>query len=575
MTASNPSSLASITAMRRRTFPLSVALLAASLATQLPAQDANIPRLEQRGAVTQLIVDGHPFLMLAGELNNSSSSSLDYMQPIWPKLSAAGLNTVVTPVSWELVEPTEGHFDFALVDGLLQQARAQHLHVVFLWLATWKNGMSSYPPLWVKQDTKRFPRVMINGVKVEILSPQSTATRTADATAFVALMRHLKAVDANDHTVLAMQVENEVGVLHDSRDRSPEADRAFASAVPEELPRYLKAHKADLDPDLRTLWEQQGEKTSGTWTQVFGEGERADEIFMAWHYARFVHAVAAQGKAAYDLPMFVNTWLAGEKSKPGNYPSGGPQPRVIDIWKAAAPASGPKIDIYSPDLYAPDFVGWSSRYHRHDNPLFIPETNSGAAGAANVFYAVGEHAAICFSPFAIERSLQRESMPDQTPSQPGQGPRIPAPELSASYRTLAQIWPLLAEAQTKGNARGFLLDKAHPSVDFPINGYIAHVSLDQIFGSRAEKGFGLIFATGPNEFLGAGTGFRVSFSLPQSAGEAGKAQVGIGTVDEGKFEDGKWIPGRRLNGDENDQGNYWRVDPFQIRIEKATVYKFE
>ena len=79
-----------------------------------------------------------PLLLLscfAGELHNSSSSSLDYMKPSWPKLAAIPLNTVLTPISWELVEPTEGKFDFTLIDGLLAQAREQHLRIVFLWLA--------------------------------------------------------------------------------------------------------------------------------------------------------------------------------------------------------------------------------------------------------------------------------------------------------------------------------------------------------------------------------------------------------------------------------------------------------
>jgi hypothetical protein len=266
--------------------------------------------------------------------------------------------------------------------------------------------------------------------------------------------------------------------------------------------------------------------------------------------------------------MYVNCWLGGEDAKPGNYPSGGPQPRVVDIWKAAAPATGPKIDIYAPDLYSSDFVGWSKRYHRDGNPLFMPETNGGANGAANVFYAVGEHAAICFSPFAIDRALLHASTLDAAPRQPG--PRVPTPELSASYTVIAQLWPLLAAAQAKGESHGFLLDKDHPTADFPMNGYTVHVSLDEIFGNHSEKGYGLIFAAGPDTFYGAGAGFRVKFSLPD-----GKMQAGIGTVDEGAFEDGKWVPGRRLNGDENDQGNYWRVDQFQAKIEKATVYKFQ
>ena len=194
---------------------LPVVLVASVLNAQTPA-----PHLEKRGQATQLIVDGAPFLMLSGELHNSSSSSLEYMTPIWPKLEALGLNTVVTPLSWELIEPEKGKYDYTLVDGLLKQARTSHQKIVFLWLASWKNGMSSYVPLWVKKDTKRFPRVLVKGREVEVMSPQGAATEEADARAFAALMGHIKEVDGADHTVLMMQLENEVGVLGDSRDRS-------------------------------------------------------------------------------------------------------------------------------------------------------------------------------------------------------------------------------------------------------------------------------------------------------------------------------------------------------------------
>ena len=173
-------------------------LLCLSVGTAgLAAQQNDRPRLEKRGAATQLIVDGKPFLMLSGELHNSSSSNLEYMKPIWPKLAATGLNTVVTPLSWELIEPQEGTFDFTLVDGLLDQARQAHERIVFLWLATWKNGMSSYAPVWVKQDTRRFVRVVEHGSEVEILSPLCAATEEADARAFSALMRHIKEVDGS------------------------------------------------------------------------------------------------------------------------------------------------------------------------------------------------------------------------------------------------------------------------------------------------------------------------------------------------------------------------------------------
>jgi hypothetical protein len=536
--------------MRITRITLAVFLLLLPLGTfSLFSQTNAAPHLEKRGSATQLVVDGKPFLILGGELHNSSSSSLDYMKPLWPQLAGMGLNTVVTPLSWELTEPVQGKYDFTLVDGLLAQAREAHERIVFLWLASWKNGMSSYPPAWVKQDTKRFSRVVVKGREIELLSPASAATQQADARAFTALMQHIQQVDAQDHTVIMMQVENEVGVPGDSRDRSAAADRSFASPVPAELTRYLKAHHDTLYPRLRELWDENGDKSSGTWSEIFGNSSRADEIFMAWNYARFIHAVTAAGKSAYNIPMYVNTWLAENDAEPGSFPSGGPEPWVIDIWRAA----GTAIDFYAPDLYAPDFTYWCRQYQRDGNPLFMPETRGGSPGAANVFYAVGEEAGFGFSPFAIEDDMD------------------PKQDLAVSYRAVNSLAPLLLEHQAAGDVRGFILDKQHPTVDFVLNGVAFHVSIDEIFGHHAESGYGLIMATGSEEFIGAGKGFRVTFSQASP----NSARIGIASIDEGNFEDGKWIPGRRLNGDENDQGSFWRFDSRKLNTEKVKLYRFD
>lgn len=326
---------------------VTIFLMPLAAAITLPAfGQSRIPHLTKQGTATQLIVEGRPFLVLGGELHNSSSSNLDYMRPIWKHMQALNANTALALVSWELIEPQEGSFDFRLVDGLLEEARRHRLRLILLWFGSWKNGMSSYTPAWVKRDYKRFPRARIRqGETVEVLSPLAPANWEADAKAYRALLRHLRLVDGEQQTVIMMQVENEVGILGDSRDRSAIAERAFKQPVPAELPAYLTRNGDRLVPELSRIWQAAGKRTSGTWEQIFGPA--TDEIFMAWHYARYVDQVAAAGKAEYPLPMFVNAWLSSAEGKPDDWPSGGPLPHVMDIWRAAAP----HIDLLAPDIY--------------------------------------------------------------------------------------------------------------------------------------------------------------------------------------------------------------------------------
>ena len=346
---------------------------------------------------------------------------------------------------------------------------SNNLRLGLIWFASWKNGYSSYPPDWVKKDFQRFPRVRIQGGKtIELLSPLSDANRDADARAFAALMRHLKEVD-RQHTVIIIQVENEVGVLLDSRDRSEPANKAFEAPVPKELMDYLQQRKDTLAPEFRDVWKAAGFKTSGTWEQVFGKGRpanfeipvrvdsppykqadldsfrqvrwAADEIFMAWNYARYMNTVAEAGKKEYNIPMYVNQWLQQPNYPwPGVYPSGGPAPQVHDVWRAAAPS----IDILAPDLYLEYFAEVCARFTRNGNPLFIPETGAGVEGAAKVLYAFGRYDAIGFSPFGID------------------GGRPPEANLSCSYDLIAQLAPLIVEHQGKGTMSAVLLNPNDP-----------------------------------------------------------------------------------------------------------------
>ncbi|MCI0748746.1 MAG: beta-galactosidase, partial [Verrucomicrobia subdivision 3 bacterium] len=132
------------------------------------------------------------------------------------------------PVYWDLTEPEEGKFDFTLVQGAIDRARARDLRLVFLWFGTWKNSMSCYAPSWVKRDTARFERVKLrSGETVEIISPASAAANEADARAFAALMRWTREYDSEKRTVIMVQVENEIGMIPEPRDHSEKSEQAY------------------------------------------------------------------------------------------------------------------------------------------------------------------------------------------------------------------------------------------------------------------------------------------------------------------------------------------------------------
>ena len=586
--------------MKKQIF-LSVLVAFATLAFPAAASENSAPHLETRHGVRQLIVDGQPFLILGGELHNSSSSSREYMRPIWPRLAEKQLNTVLAAVSWELIEPEEGRFDFSTVDDFITGARQNHLRVVFLWFGSWKNGLSSYQPSWVKTNPKRFPWVKNStGKTLDILSTFGDATCEADAKAFAALMRHIRKVDGTEHTVLMMQVENEVGIRDDSRDRSPAANEAFAKPVPKDLMNYLMQHKATLAPELRAVWAANGDKTSGMWEEVFGPGKppsvqlygpdltdekkniywrqaswASDEFFMAWHYSTYINKVAAAGKAEYDIPMYCNAWLQQPGCpRPGEYPSGGPVPQVHDIWRFGAP----NIDFLSPDLYIPQFDETCERFTRNGNPLFIPEANTGGEAAAHALTALLKFNGIGFSPFGIDGFGRRTQETNPVP---------PPDSLAQTYAILNSLAPVILDNQGKDTI-AFLQptdDTNSPPQNFKLGDYALSVGpiTNNGFGGRGGfRGFSgglaitnvsparFVIHSGPGAYVFVGGPMNITFTPKKPA----LGSVVLGSFDESIWAEGRWVPGRRLNGDETDHDRRWPVIR-SFGIYRYTVFQRE
>jgi beta-galactosidase GanA len=531
-----------------------------------PAATSTIPRLERRGTAVQLLVDGAPFLALAGELGNSSGEA-DFLRPYWPKLQALHLNTVLVPVYWDQVEPEEGRFDFSNLDALVGDAGGRRMRLVLLWFGSWKNSMSCYAPAWVKTDVRRFPRARdASGRRLEILSPFSEAGRDADARAFAALMRHLREIDGERHTVIMVQVENEVGMIPEARDRSPEADALFAGPLPARLLDYLRRNEPRLAPALRAAWATAGRPSSGSWEAVFGKGPATDELFTAWHLAAYVDAVASAGKKVYPLPMFANAALVRPNYQPGQYPSGGPLPHLVDVWRAAAPS----IDFLSPDIYFANFAEWCRRYAWEGNAFFVPEAQRGGDAPVNAFYVVSQHNAIGFAPFAIESI-----------GEPGES------ALAASYQLLSGLAPLVLAHQGRGAMAGLLPDIG-PAVtpqEVRLGEHIIRVTYERqrapsiADGAAAGPGAapaapplpagGLVAATGRDEFVFAGTGVTATFAVAGSDDTAG-----IQSAEEGRYEDGKWVHLRWLNGDQTHQGRHVRLEPGTFSVQRVKLYRY-
>jgi hypothetical protein len=412
-------------------------------------------------------------------------------------------------------------------------------------------------PAWVKKDTQRFPRARTRaGVAQEILTPFAPATLAADSAAFRALMAHLKQTDTQ-HTVLMIQVENEIGMLPEVRDYSTAANEAWRAQAPAALTAYLAAHEQTLQPGLKAAWEAHGARASGTWAEVFGDTIESEELFQAWHYAQFVEALTAAGKAVYPLPMYVNVALNRPGKRPGEYPSAGPLPHLFDVWKPGAPS----VDVIAIDTYFPNFIYWAKQFKRQDNPLFIPEANHAerADAGADAFYAIGEHDAFGFSPFAIDDIKDGNS------------------SLPQAYRVLKQLAPLINRYQGSGKLHGF---KAPLSYDGEVDaapqqvrmgGYALQVSFNAPWEkpqpAEVQTRGGLVIQTGDDEFIVAGKGLTVVFSA--DGAQAGIEQVGIEQAIEGLNQNGRW-----LNGDETHQGRHINLPGDAFTIQRVKLYRY-
>ena len=528
------------------------------------------------GWVLPLSAQESGFPVLGGELSNSAATSVEDIDEVMPRMRALGLNTVLVPAYWELMEPVEGKFDFTLIDRTIDVARQEQLHVVFLWFGAWKNSMSCYAPGWFKKDTKRFPRAMTaEGKQMEIASCFSDNVLQADLKAFSALMRHIREKDPQREVVIMMQIENEIGMLESARDHSPLAEKAY---------------------------------NKERWAERYGTDEYADEKFMALSYARYVEHLAKAAREIHDMPLYVNAAMNSRGRRPGEYPSAGPLAHLIDFWHEGAPS----IDLLAPDIYDTGFKSWCAKYAmplrpqdggKVKNRLFIPESRCCENSGVRALYAFGEHQALGFSPFAIDQASAKETE-----------------SVTQAYNLLRQIFNYqLSIVNLK--TWGLLFDQEDRERIIDDDGVV--MTCRHYFtlpwdpratdGSTWPEGGAIFIRLGKFDYLLAGSGVVIDFKTPTEKqqeqkkqlgedgfAEAGGAMVnvpldqrslaangtqewsmfngkrlGLLSVDEVSIaDDGTMQYLRRHNGDQTHQGRHARIGVGEWKILHIKLYEY-
>lgn len=518
--------------------------------------------------------NGIDFFTIGGQVHNSSTCTAASMKKAWDAAKKAGLNTIAVPVYWSLLEPEEGKYDYQQIKMLLQGAEEYGIHLIVLWFGSWKNGVSQYVPAWMKKNKERFCRVKTaQHFSTSVLSPHCKANESADCRAFRKMMAYLAKNDPYGY-VLGVQVENEPGQLGTPRDYSEPGEAAYRRQVPAQITEWLKHADASF---VTETWRNCGSRSHGDWSTVFGE--EGAELCTAYAFASYINEVARQGKEEYNLPVYVNVWLGEMYNRvPGiDYPSGGAVSKLLDFWKYLTP----DIDAICPDIYFNDYKMYMEvcgKYSRQDNPLYIPESGKTPLHAVNVFHAI-VHEGLCGIHFFGVEDLLDESG-ELKPS---------VREYANALKILSSIRPLLEKyqgtgkiysvAQYEGSAFDFIdfgdftgrIVCSNPLGDEYADGSRQYMDAAHGMDEHNQvRGKGLIIYEGNGCFYLAGEGFRLNL-LRKGSIEERTTGVRISNfqnlrhqeylqLEEGHFENGKYVVDKIRTGDECDHGIWVHSD---------------
>lgn len=499
--------------------------------------------------------DGREILPLGLQVHNSSTGIPDMLEREIAAVKHYGGNLLEAPVYWFRIEAEPGVFCFDDLDDLIRRCRENGLYLIPLWFGINKNGHPNYAPEWMKRHPETYAIAQgRDGGRVASMSPLCTATLEADRRAFTALMEHIRRVDGDTGTVIAVQIENEIGLANTDMDYRAEALEIYRRPVPAAL-RGVTLEDSGVTP------------SGNTWRSRFGR--HAHEAFMAWAHAVFVERLAAAGKAVYDLPLMINVMLGEQGFEEAGlcYNSGAAVGRVLDIYKAVAP----HVDLICPDMYVPDRERYRrvcGRYARPDNPLFIPESPiTGVANAMNMMEAFADFGCIGMACFGAGRAMDVQGTP------------LPESlDVALSMRTVANLAPLLLKYRGTGRVHALVQQEFMDKQYLRLEGWHVEAKFISAGGGRwgmgsflntadpanadlfAARGRGLLIQTGEDEFYLAGCGVKVDFrrrpdpleedNYPLLASRM-SGTLNFLSVEEGHFEGDAFVCDRVRNGDES------------------------
>lgn len=515
---------------------------------------------------------GHPFIPLGLQVSNSSTGDPEMLDREFLALKLFGGNLLEAPVYWFRTEPKEGVFDFSDADDLILRCREAKVSLILLWFGFNKNGHPTYVPDWVKLHPETYRLALgPDHAPVASLSPLCQATLDADCRAYCAFMEHLREMDSDHHTVIGVQIENEIGLANTDLDYHESSLALYRQPVPAEL-QGIELEDSGVVP------------AGNSWKSLFGR--HAHEAFMSWANASYVERLAAAGKSIYDLPTLVNVMLGENGFEEAGicYNSGAAVGRMLDIYKAAAPS----IDLLCPDMYVAErerYLRIIRRYTREDNPLFIPESSPfGIANALNLIEAFGSFGCIgmaCFGGSGI-LDIHGEMLPE-------------AREVALSFQAIRALSPLLIRFRGTGRIHAIVQQEFMDSQYIRLGNY--HIEarfINRIPGRTSSRinthdpanrdvlearGRAILIQSDDHEFYLAGCGVRVDFRrrpdplaencFPQLLSRE-NGTLNFVTVEEGHFEGDQWICDRYRNGDEANFELYvHRGEIVRIRLNPA------